>query len=95
MNCKNCADYGCGGQGSDFENPNCNGGESKINTYKLLKSDGSLIIEDCQLKVMQELFKIASENGLVEIRHNENYHATEFVFEGYYCNFSILLPVKG
>jgi hypothetical protein len=25
MNCKNCADYGCGGQGSDFENPNCNG----------------------------------------------------------------------
>jgi len=30
MNCKNCTDYGCGGQGSDFENQNCGGWNYKV-----------------------------------------------------------------
>ena len=29
MNCKDCDDIMCGGQGTDYENPNCNGWKYK------------------------------------------------------------------
>jgi hypothetical protein len=34
MNCKDCKDTYCGGQGADYENPNCSGYGGFINIKK-------------------------------------------------------------
>lgn len=64
-----------------------------MDTKLLMKNDGTTIKEGTQVEVMKELFKIYKEtgNGLIDIKYNSQFRATEFIFEGYYCNFSLLL----
>lgn len=62
-----------------------------MENYKLLKTDGSEIFHGNYIEAIKELFRIANNNGLLDVKHNEKYNATEFEFEGYYCKFSVLM----
>ena len=59
--------------------------------YKLY-NDKKTYKEDSLTQVMVELMKISREVGSVpDVYYNETEKATEFKFEGYYCDFSIYL----
>jgi len=58
-------------------------------TYKLYNGK-KIYKEDCLAQIMVELMKISKEVGCIpKVSYNRQENATEFRFEGYYCDFSI------
>jgi hypothetical protein len=60
--------------------------------YKLYTSRNNVIKNDTIEEILKEILKIISEgNGLYDISYSEKYKAIELSFEGYYCDFSLLM----
>jgi hypothetical protein len=62
-------------------------------SYDLMNKENILLTGTFEA-TMQELMKIIKETGVPEVSYNDKLDATEFRFEGYFCNFSIYLKAK-
>jgi hypothetical protein len=60
--------------------------------YQLI-SKGKVIENDHLNIVMKKLMEIVKENCIPEVSYNAKEDATEFRFEGYYCDFSVFLRI--
>lgn len=88
----------CGGNTKkcDFyehvRNPKDNNKEFKTMDIWTLYNQKKVYNEDSLTRVLTEVMRIAKETGSVpEVTYNADERATEFRFEGHYCDFSLFM----
>lgn len=62
--------------------------------YTLFSSRNKVICQGTLPEIMEELFKIIEDNGFPKMKFNVDMNATEYMFEGNYCDFSIYLHLE-